>query len=72
LHRIEQETAQLSESLRRIGEFELAWKRGRMQLLQALEKARQQHEAAKAAPPPPRGAVRSRPSQRKRRAGVRS
>ena len=73
LHRIGQETAQLSESLRRIGEFESAWQHGRIQILQALADARQRHEEAKAAQPPSRGAVRSRqPNQQRTYAGSRA
>jgi len=71
LQQIGQELGQLSESLQRIGEFEEAWQHEYTEIMAALKNARQQHEAAKAAQAPPRGAGRSRqPSQRRTRTGA--
>ena len=73
LQRIGREIGQLSESLQRIGEFEEAWQRGRIQILKALEDAKQHHEAAKAAQPPMQRTRRPRrKAQRRTRTGARS
>lgn len=68
LQRIAHETAQLSESLQRIWEFEEAWERGRKDILAALEDAKQRHETAKAAQPP---VQRHRRPRRKAQRGTR-
>jgi hypothetical protein len=69
---ITQEISQLNESLSRIGEFEAAWERGRIQIQQAIQDARQRHEATKAAQPPAKPKSLKRPARRKghRRARV--
>src|SRR2546430_17096784 len=73
LQRIGRETTQLGESLQRIGELEAAWQRGRIQILKALEDAKQHHEAAKAAQPPAQRTRRlRRKAPRRTRTGARS
>ena len=66
LQRITSEITQLNASLQEIGQFEAAWERGRMQILEAIEDVKRRHEAAKAEQPPaPKPTRPRRRSQRK-------
>jgi hypothetical protein len=72
LQRITHEIAQLSESLQQIWEFEEAWRRGRVQILAALQDAQQRHETSKASQPPARQKGSRRRGQGKRHRPVRA